>query len=146
MCDQLSMLNFEQDLAEASLAEDAKRWKIEVAGPLEVYVTLASVKDPTTMFQARLLWKAYPGEPPSLKFRDSSTGSLTSSSAWPVARGFRPQSLDACVNYCAEGFALHPEWRTDPNLRWSSDGNVLLRIVRRLQAELDYHYTGRHGG
>jgi hypothetical protein len=57
-------------LEEALLADDSKRWKIEKVGPLEVYVMLASIKDPHELFQARLLWREYPGEPPSLKFRD----------------------------------------------------------------------------
>jgi hypothetical protein len=146
MSDELSALNFQQDLAGASLAEDAKRWKIETAGPLEVYVSLASIKDPANVFQARLCWKAYPGEPPSLKFRDPKTGSLTSPSAWPLVRGFRPQTLDACVSWCAEGHALHPEWRNDPKYRWVGDGNALLGTIRRLQSELDFHYSGKYGG
>lgn len=143
MSDQLSELNFQQDLEEALLADDAKRWKIERCGILEVYVTLASIKDPDNLFQARLHWRVYPGEPPSLKFRDPETGSLSNPRAWPQARGFRPQSLDACVNWCEEGFNLHPEWRTDTNRKWNSTGNALLKVIRRLQNELDFHFTTR---
>lgn len=145
MSDPLSELSFQQDLEEALLADDSKRWKIEKAGPLEVYVTLASVKDPQELFQARLLWRVYPGEPPSLKFRDPKTGALNTPSAWPQARGFRPQSLDACVNWCIEGFALHPEWKNDPNLKWNPNGNMLLLVIRRIQNELDFHYAKRFG-
>lgn len=145
MSDELSKLNFQQDLEEALLADDSKRWKIEKAGDLEVHVTMASIKDPDNHFQARLLWRGYPGEPPTLKFRDPKTGSLTLPAAWPQVRGFRPQSLDACTNYCAEGFGLHPEWKNDPNLKWNTRGNALLRVIRIIQNELDYHYSNRFG-
>ncbi|HEV2328463.1 MAG TPA: hypothetical protein VGY56_06710 [Verrucomicrobiae bacterium] len=143
MSDELSELNFRQDLQEALQAEDALRWKIEQVAPLGIYVSLSPASAPGEMFQARLLWKIYPGEPPSLKFRDPATCRLDLPTAWPVVRGFRPQSLDACVNYCVEGFNLHPEWKNDANLKWSDVGNRLLWVVRRLQDELDNHYTKR---
>jgi hypothetical protein len=98
------------------------------------------------VFQARLLWTEYPGQPPSLKFRDPATGRLDLPTAWPIVRGFRPASLDACVSWCAEGFNLHPEWRTDPKLRWVPHGNVLLKVLRILQGELDEFFQGRHRG
>jgi hypothetical protein len=145
MSDDLSELNFQQDLGEALQADDAKRWKISKPGPLEIYVSLSSAKAPEEIFQARLKWGVYPGEPPGLKFRDPPTGRLDMPSAWPEVRGFRPQSLDACVNWCIEGFGLHPEWRNDPNLKWNSTGNAVLRVVRRLQDELDRHYVKRSG-
>jgi hypothetical protein len=145
MSDDLSELNFRQDLEEALQAEDAKRWKIERVGPLEVYVSLSPVQAPAEIFQARLLWRVYPGEPPSLKFRDPATGRLDLPSAWPVVRGFRPQCLDACVNWCLEGFAIHPEWRNDPTWKWSAAGNVVLKVIRRLQDDLDFHFVNRFG-
>src|SRR4051812_47304488 len=110
---------------------------------LEIYVTLISAKAPDEVFQARLLWNVYPGEPPSLKFRDLQSGGLDVPSAWPNVRGFRPPTLDACVNYCSEGFALHPEWVKDLNLKWQANGNPLLRVLRTLQNEIDEHFTGR---
>jgi len=143
MSDILSELNFRQDLGEALQAEEAPRWKVEQAGPLEVYVSLSPASAPSEFFQARLLWGVYPGEPPSLKFRDPATGRLDLASAWPVVPGFRPQSFDACVNYCIEGSNLHPEWRSDHSLRWNSAGNRVLWVVRRLQEELDNNYTRR---
>lgn len=145
MGDDLSELNFQQDLEEALQADDAKRWKIFTPGPLEVYITVSSAKAPEEFFQARLKWSVYPGEPPSLKFRDPETGRLDLPSAWPVVHGFRPQSLDACVNWCAEGFALHPEWKNDANLKWNTAGNPLLKVVRTLQQELDRYYEKRFG-
>src|SRR5438093_7514069 len=143
MGDELSELNFAQDLAEALKVADAQRWKIEKVAALEIYVENSSVKAPEEIFQARLLWNSYPGEPPSLKFRDPKSGRLDLPTAWPAVRGFRPSSLDACVNWCLEGFALHPEWKNDPNLKWNSTGNSLLRVLRILQNEMDERFCGR---
>jgi len=143
MSDNLSELNFRQDLQEALQADDATHWKVEQAGSLEIYVSLSPASARGEIFQARLLWRVYPGEPPSLKFRDPATGRLDLPSAWPVVRGFRPESFDACVNYCNEGFNLHPEWRNDLNLKWNSAGNRVLWVIRRLQDEIDNHYTKR---
>src|SRR5215467_12294060 len=117
MADELSILNLRDDFEEAAGVSDAARWKLEMPGPLEVLVTLSSSTALSEKFQARLLWTKYPDDPPSLKFRDPATGRLDLPQAWPVVRGFRPQSLDACVNWCSEGFVLHPEWKTDPRLR-----------------------------
>ena len=143
MSDQLSKLNLNDDFGETLEVSDASRWQLEMTGDLEVVVILHSDKAPTDVFQCRLLWTKYPDLPPSLKFRDPTTGRLDIPQAWPIVRGFRPQSLDACVNYCAEGFSLHPEWQNDPRFRWDPNGNPLLRVLRTLQDELDLHYQGR---
>jgi len=142
MSDELSELNFAQDLSEVSGVEDAQRWKIEEAAALEIYVELSSVKAPEEKFQARLLWGVYPGVA-SLKFRDQQSGRLDMQTAWPIIRGFRPQTLDACVNWCIEGFNLHPEWITDPEKKWSTGGNAILKTIRILQSEMDNHFGGR---
>jgi hypothetical protein len=143
MADELSELNLAQDVEEVLRVEDSPRWKLEKVAPLELHVGMSSVKHPQEVFQSRLLWKAYPGEPPSIKFRDPHSGRLDLPTAWPVARGFRPANLDACVNYSVEGFALHPEWAKDANLRWNPSGNPLLKALRILQRELDTSCTGR---
>lgn len=143
MIDELSILNLRGDFEEAAGVSDAARWKLEMPGPLEVLVTLSPRTAPDEMFQARLLWTKYPDDPPSLKFRDPSTGRLDLPQAWPIIRGFRPGSLDACVNWCIEGFNLHQEWRTDPRYRWNPTGNPLLRVLRQLQEEFDDYYQGR---
>jgi len=140
---ELSALNLEEDLAKALACEDASRWKLEKTGPVEVLASLSPGGEPKEVFQARLLWGQYPGQEPSLKFRDPSTGRLDLPAAWPQVRGFRPKTLDACVNWCAEGFGIHPEWRNDPKFRWDPRGNALLRVVRILQDELDNHFQGR---
>lgn len=140
----LSAMNLADDISEVRSTEDATRWEIAHPSPLEILVTLSSASAPSERFQARLLWSTYPTEPPSLKFRDPGTGVLNRPQAWPKVRGFRPASLDACVSFCAEGFALHPEWRNDSRYRWETHGNVLLKVLRTLQYELDHHFTGRH--
>ena len=139
----LSAMNLADDLAEVRSTADAARWEISLEGPTEVHVTLASVAAPGERFRARLAWASYPDEPPSLKFVDPATGALNRSQAWPQVRGFRPSVPDACVNYSAEGMALHPEWRTDPRTRWDARGNVLLKVLRILQDEMDHHFAGR---
>jgi hypothetical protein len=143
MTDELSILNLRGDFEEAAGVSDAARWKLEMPGPLEVLVTLSSRTAPDEMFQARLLWTKYPDDPPSLKFREPATARLDLPQAWPIIRGFRPGSLDACVSWCIEGFNLHPEWRTDPRYRWNPSGNPLLRVLRQLQEEFDDYYQGR---
>jgi hypothetical protein len=146
MSQDISALNLGEDFAKALACEDAARWKLEKASPLEVLVSLSPAGHSDEVFQARLLWAAYPGQAPSLKFREPTTGRLDIATAWPQVRGFRPANLDACVNWCSEGFAIHPEWRNDPNLRWDPRRNVLLKVLRTLQEELDTHYQGRFRG
>jgi len=139
----LDELNFASDFEAALKNPLARRSTIERGGVLEALVTLSSVNSPKEYFQARLAWTAYPSQPPSLKFRDPSTGRLDLATSWPICRGFRPQSLDACVNWCAEGFVLHPEWRTDPKWQWDATGNPLFRTIQLLQFEMDEFFEGR---
>jgi hypothetical protein len=141
---ELSALNLQADYEQVLGTPDASRWTLQKVAALEVLVTMSSSITPAESFQARLLWNTYPDEAPSLKFRDIATGRLDVATAWPTIRGFRPTSFDACVSWCAEGFALHPEWRQDPRYRWTMDGNVLLKVLRILQGEFDEHFTGRH--
>lgn len=146
MNEELSALNLSEDFTKVLSCEDVSRWKIEKPGPLEVWVSLSPGSHPEDVFQARLLWKSYPDDPPSLKFRDVASGRLDLPAAWPNVRGFRPGSLDACVNWCSEGFGLHPEWKNDPRFRWDNKGNVLLKVLRYLQDEVDNYYGGRFKG
>jgi len=144
MSDALSALNLADDFEEAKTTQEASRWEIERLTALEVRVTLSPASAPDESFLARLLWSEYPEEAPSLKFVDLASGRLDVPKAWPKANGFRPTSLDACVNWTKEGFALHPEWRTDPRYRWDPRGNVLLKVLRYLQSTLDQSFSGRH--
>lgn len=141
-----SDIAFEDDLRAAETTEGAARWKLERGAHQELFVTLSPEAQPGELYQVRLVWRSYPLDAPSLKFRDSKTGSLSDPKMWPNVRGFRPTNLDACVNYCAEGFNMHPEWRNDPKFSWRAEGNVLLRVLRILQSEMDDHYNGRFKG
>jgi len=149
MSQDLYELNLRDDFEKVLSCEDAARWKLEIPAPLEVWATVSSMKDkgdPPERFQARLLWTAYPDQAPSLKFRDPETGRLDNPRAWPSVRAFRPGSLDACINWCIEGLTLHPEWKSDPRYRWDHRGNVLLKVLRILQEEMDQYYEGRYKG
>jgi len=144
MSDQeLSALNLKDDFAKVIVVQDAERWTLEHLVPLDVWATLSPMSVPNERFQARLLWSTYPDAPPSLKFRDPTTGRLDLPSAWPQALGFRPTSLDACLTWTAEGMALHPQWGADPRYRWDARGNVLLKVLRLIQEQLDDNYQGR---
>jgi hypothetical protein len=143
MPDEFSNLSLEEDLDEVSGLPEAASWDLSKPTPLEILATFRPATTPGEQFRARLLWERYPDEPPSLKFLDPATGRLDLPSAWPLVRGFRPQSVDACVTYSKEGFVLHPEWRNDPRYRWKSDGNPLLKVLRIIQAELDETFQGR---
>lgn len=143
---ELSTLNLAEDFNRALATEDAARWQLELLEPLEVWAMVSPAAKPDEWFQARFQWEQYPERPPSLKFRDPASGRLDLPSAWPVVRGLRPPSLDACVNWCAEGFALHPEWTNDVRYRWDPRGNALLRVLRILQNEIDEDFSGRFMG
>ena len=99
---------------------------------------------PNEHFHAILRWASYPEMAPSVKFGDPVSGRVDKLSDWPMGGPMRPESGDLCVSYSVEGFGLHPEWRTDPLRRWVSHGNVLLKVVRWLQDDLDATYAGRH--
>lgn len=81
MSDELSALNLEEDFEKVLTVPEASRWKLEKAGPLEVWATMTPSSNAEESFQARLLWRVYPDEPPSLKFRDPATGRLDLPSA-----------------------------------------------------------------
>lgn len=139
----LAEMNLKDDFEQASSIPEAVRWVLEKPGRLEVWATMHPVAHTEELFQARLLWADYPRAPPSLKFRDRETGRLDLTCAWPITIGTRPGNFVSCVNYCVEGFDLHPEWKTDPRYRWDSSGNVLLKVLRFLQEELDETYKER---
>jgi len=63
--------------------------------------------------------------------------------AWPEMPGYRPNVFDACVNWSVEGFVAHPEWKNDPNIRWMPTGNVLVKVLKLLQRDLDEKFVKR---
>ena|SRR5438105_4892383 len=143
MADEFSKISFDQDLEEVLALPEAGRWEIERIADLEIYVTVSPEKAPQESFQARFYWSCYPTDPPSFKFRDPTTGRLDLITAWPEIHGYRPNVFDACVNWSIEGFAAHPEWKNDPNIRWTPTGNVLLKVLRLLQRDLDEKFVKR---
>jgi hypothetical protein len=143
MADDFSKIAFDQDLEEVLALAEAQRWKIERAADLEIYVTVSPDKVPNEIFQARFCWTSYPTDPPSFRFRDPDTGRLDLKTAWPEVPGYRPDVFDACVNWSVEGFVAHPEWKNDPNIRWMPSGNVLLKVLRLLQRDLDEKFVKR---
>lgn len=143
MADEFSELAFAEDLKEALLTDDAKRWVVENPADLELYVMVSPRSKPEEKFQARFLWNAYPSEPPSYKYRDPATGRLDLVTAWPIVQGYRPSSFDACVSWTSEGFIAHPEWKNDANIRWNPKGNAIIRVLRYMQRDLDERYQGR---
>lgn len=140
---QLSELNLEDDFNKILGLDEARHWGLQHPSALEVRATTSPKNSLNEFFVSRFLWNVYPQEPPSLKFIDPQTGRLDLSSAWPMLPGFRPSNLDACVNWTLEGFTLHPEWKNDPRYRWDPRGNVLLKVLRYLQNELDLNFQGR---
>lgn len=143
MADEFSKLAFEEDLKAVLMLEEAKRWGITRVSDLEIYVNVFPFAVPDEKFQARFAWSSYPGDPPSFKFRDPATGRLDLTNAWPEIPGYRPGNFDACVNWSSEGFVAHPEWNNDPNIKWNPKGNVLLKVLRLLQRDLDERFTRR---
>jgi hypothetical protein len=143
MADEFSKLTFEEDLKAMLALEEARRWDITRVSDLEIYVTAFPAGVPDEKFQARFVWNSYPSDPPSFKFRDPATGRLDLTSAWPEVPGYRPGHLDACVNWSSEGFVAHPEWKNDPNIKWQPKGNVLLKVLRLLQRDLDEKFVKR---
>jgi hypothetical protein len=147
MSDGYAVNAFEADLRQIIDAQVEPNWPlVRIAGEIAVIAVLARNGDQRDRFVLRLKWQRYPDDPPSLKFLDPVTGRDDIPTAWPTGGPFRPQSLDVCVNYCAEGFQLHPEWRQDAQARWATDGNALLRALHNTQHDLDTKVTGRFNG
>jgi hypothetical protein len=124
--------------------EPADTWSAALVGSLEVWVTFTPAQHPKERLFARLVWDRYPDHAPSVLFRDPETGRLDVPRAWPTGGPFRPMQ-GLCVNYTREGFGLHPEWVSDPRLRWRTDGNALLKVIRLMQDSFDTEYAGRYG-
>lgn len=106
------------------------------------WLTMRPRSTPEERYYVRLAWTSYPHEPPSVKFAPSIAGSLTATSAWPTISGYRPASFDICKPFTAEGYNLHPDWRTGPEA-WRTSGNPFLYVATTLQYDLDNNYSGR---
>ena len=118
-------------------------WSAVLAGPLEVLSTFTPAANIAERFCARMQWDRYPDHPPSVLFEEAVSRCVDVAASWPIGGPFRPM-IGLCVNYTREGFALHPEWAADPRLRWTTQGNVLLKVIRYLQDAFDHEFVGRH--
>ena len=132
-----------EDFNAVKETEEATRWDLERGNSLEVSVKMSPRGKPGEVYWAFLRWQSYPGSLPSLKFRNLTTGNEADPEAWPMLPGFRPNSLDTCVHWTAEGHSLHPEWSKGSATKHNPSGNVLFRALCFLQDDLDFSYQGR---
>ncbi|HEV7679300.1 MAG TPA: hypothetical protein VGQ42_12090 [Candidatus Dormibacteraeota bacterium] len=109
---------------------------------LRYWLTMTPRSAPTEEYYVCVTWTKYPHAAPSVKFADSTGGSLTVTTAWPLIPGYRPSSFDICKPFTAEGYGIHPDWVTGPEA-WPVTGNPFVWVVETLQGDLDYHYSGR---
>lgn len=146
MIDEESRLNLDDDrpAVEEFLAEFGEEL---VQRPEDVNIGVYWIKlhprsAPQETYVARVAWTRYPDAAPSVKFADAVGGSLGVVKAWPNCNGYRPGNFDICKPFTAEGFALHPEWRTGPHA-WRTTGNPFLFVVAQIQDDLNHRYQGR---
>jgi len=76
VADEVSIAAFAADLDDAARAADTSRWSLDHRGDLEVWATVYPLAHRTETFIARLFWRRYPDEPPSVKFVDPTTKAL----------------------------------------------------------------------
>lgn len=107
------------------------------------WVELHPAADPGQTYVVRLVWQAYPHAAPSVTFVREVGGRAGDAAAWPSIPGYRAPN-DICMPFTAEGYAIHPEWTTGPQV-WDRTGNPLLRVVTQIQDDLDNRYQGRAG-
>jgi hypothetical protein len=106
------------------------------------WLTIHPRTAPAETYVVRIAWTIYPGAAPSVKFAEDVGGSLGVLKAWPQSSGYRPGNFDICKPFTAEGFAVHPEWRTGVHA-WPTTGNPFLFVVAQLQDDLNHRYQGR---
>lgn len=143
MTDAETLINLSDDEAAvtAFLAEHDGRLVREADDPAICWLELRPAASPSERFYARLVWTRYPDDPPSILFADGVGGQLGVERAWPIAPGYRAPN-DICKPLSAEGYALHPEWRTGSDA-WPTEGNPFLWVAETLQYDLDNQYQGR---
>lgn len=142
--DKETELSLEEDLAEAKAhAEKAGASLLsDKQDPAVFWLAMTPRAAPAEKFYARIAWTKYPHSPPSVRFADAAGGSVDVKTAWPMIPGYRPESLDICQPFTAEGFATHPEWVSGPDA-WPTTGNPFLWVVSTLLYDMAERYTGR---
>jgi hypothetical protein len=112
------------------------------AEPGLYWAVLTPMSAPAERFYARIRWTQYPGAPASVRYADGVRCQTSVARAWPIIPGYRVPN-DICKPFTAEGYGLHPDWKTGPTA-WSSAGNPFLATVQQLQFDLNNQYGGRH--
>lgn len=135
---------FDEELLEVRNLPEAGRWELErdFSVPFGILVVMHPQSKPTELYKARLRWGNL-FAPPSLKFVDLRNGADNDPSAWPRCYGFRPENLDVCLPWTAEGHALHPEWVNSVKHSFSRIEAPVQFALLNLQISLDKTYTGR---
>jgi hypothetical protein len=146
MIDDESRLNLEDDCAAvveflAGFGGELVQRSEDADGGV-FWVRLHPRSTPAETYVARIAWTRYPDAAPSVKFADGVGGSLDVVKAWPKCNGYRPGNFDICKPFTAEGFTVHPEWRSGPHA-WKTTGNPFLFVVSQLQDDLNHRYQGR---
>ncbi len=144
MAIELELALFEHELNTISDVPESKRWQLERDNsvPLGLLVVMYPRRCPEDLYKVRVRWTDYFG-PFSMKFIHLGTGADNDPTAWPKCFGFRPNSLDACLPWTAEGHALHPEWRNSAANRFPSVELPMQHALLQIQLSLDTTYDGR---
>lgn len=135
---------FEDELVRVQGLVEAGRWKLarDDSVPLGLTAEMHSLKAPTELYLARVRWEHY-FEPASVKFLNRETSADNDPRAWPQCAGFRPTSLDTCVNWTREGHLTHPEWAQSPHTAFAAPEAPMQFVLLHLQMTLDTTYSGR---
>lgn len=144
MATELELALFKEELEGVRSLKEAPRWQLERddSVPLGLFVVMHPASDLKQLYKARLRWSNYFG-PFSLKFVNMTTAADNDPSSWPKCHGFRPGSLDACLQITAEGHGLHPEWTHSAATRFPNVELPMQFALLQLQVILDNSYQGR---
>lgn len=134
--DAESRLRLDRDLPDvhALLAETGGLLVQRPEDPLGTFWATVAPRSGEAPFIARVVWTVYPDQPPSVLFT-TSIGGAVDPAGWPEAPGYR-RGADICKPITAEGYAVHPEWRTGVHA-WRTSGNAFLYVVEVLQEDID---------
>lgn len=146
MDESQSLIYLKADAERASEDASALGWIFE-PWPLSstTFIVKMSALD-KQVYWFRLVWPGYPDCAPSIVCVDPSTGQATVRTAWPNSDGSRPGE-GFCVNITQEGGRLHPDWTSNPRLKWQAQGNSLQLVLYFLHFALLHdpkRYHGRH--
>lgn len=144
MPDLETQLSLDQDESAAceAASEQGATLEHDETEPHVYWLTMHPRTAPSETFFARIAWRRYPHDPPSVKFADSIGGRLDCTSAWPVIPGYRPSAFDICQPFTAEAYGVHPEWVSGPEA-WQARGNPFLWVVSLLLHGMSDQFQGR---